>query len=53
MFEEAGEETDVTVRISHPTLEERQHREAMGVVTGWNSTIDQLEGYLAILQSDA
>ncbi len=50
VFEDAGDDTEVTVRLSHPTAEERKSREGMGVVTGWNSTIDELEAYLALLQ---
>ena len=50
-FADAGETTDVTVRISHPTVAERQNHEQMGVVTGWNSTLDQLVWYLKQLQA--
>ena len=53
VFEDAGEDTEVTVRISHPTVEERKNREAMGVVVGWNSTIDELDAYLALLRLGA
>ncbi len=49
----AGEDTDVTVRISHPTVEARQQQERMGLITGWNGTLSELEAYLALQQLGA
>ncbi len=48
IFEDVGDETEVTVRISHPTAEIRKKQEGMGILTGWNSTIDELDAYLAL-----
>ncbi len=52
LFEDAGDDpprTRVTLRIAHPTLEDRRKNEAMGVVDGWNSSFQCLDGYLAEL----
>lgn len=49
LFEDIGEHTRVTLRISHPTLEDRRKHEAMGVVEGWGSTLDCLDEHLAML----
>ncbi len=48
-FEDIGEHTRVTLRISHPTPEDRAKHEAMGVVEGWGSTLDCLDEHLATL----
>lgn len=48
-FEDIGEHTRVTIRISHPTPEDRRKHEAMGVVDGWGSTLDCLDEHLAML----
>lgn len=39
--------TRVTLRIAHPTAEDRRKHEAMGVVAGWQSSFDCLDEYLA------
>ena len=49
VFEDIGEGTRVTLRLSHPTPEERAKHEAMGVVAGWGSTLDCLDEHLAML----
>lgn len=49
-FEDLGEKTLMTLTISHPTVEEREKHEAMGVVAGWNSSFDKMDEYLADLQ---
>ena len=47
-FEDEGEKkTKVTLHIVHPTPEDRQKHEDMGVVAGWNSSFDCLDEYLA------
>ncbi len=52
IFEDEGtDKTKVTVRIMHPTAEERRKHEEMGVVAGWNSMLDCLDDYLADIQN--
>ncbi len=41
-----GTKTRVTLRIQHPSAEEKKKHEDMGVVVGWNSTLDCLEELL-------
>jgi uncharacterized protein YndB with AHSA1/START domain len=50
LFDDLGARTKVTIITSHPTLEDKKKHEAMGVVDGWNSTLDKAEEYLAELQ---
>jgi uncharacterized protein YndB with AHSA1/START domain len=50
LFDDKGEKTGVTIRTLHPTVEDREKHEAMGVVDGWGSTLDNLDEYLAELQ---
>jgi len=38
--------TRVTVRITHPSVEERRKHEEMGVIEGWQSTLDCLAAHL-------
>ena len=50
LFEDVGADgmkTRITLRIQHPTAEEKKKHEDMGVVGGWNSTLDCLEELLA------
>lgn len=48
LFEDDGPgRTRLTLRIGHPTVEERRKHEEMGVVPGWGSSLDCLEEYLA------
>lgn len=46
-FEDAPGGTRVTIHIDHATPEDRRRHEEMGVVEGWNSSLDCLEEYLA------
>jgi uncharacterized protein YndB with AHSA1/START domain len=49
LFEDVGDDdnkTRVTLRIQHPTPEDKKKHEDMGVVAGWNSTLDCLEELL-------
>ena len=46
LFEDMGEKTKVTIIITHPTVEQKAQHEAMGVVAGWDSSLDCLAGYL-------
>lgn len=47
LFEDLGEKTKLTIRIAHPTAEDRQKHEDMGVVAGWNSSLNKFEELLA------
>lgn len=54
LFEDVGDDktkTRVTLRIQHPTAEEKKKHEDMGVVGGWNSSLDCLEELLAAMQA--
>ncbi|MBW4459268.1 MAG: SRPBCC domain-containing protein [Nodosilinea sp. WJT8-NPBG4] len=46
LFEDLGNQTKLTLHILHPTAEERRKHEEMGVVAGWNSTLDCLTEHL-------
>ena len=46
LFEEEGGKTRLTLRIRHPDMASKQAHLDMGVVGGWNSTLDCLEDYL-------
>ena len=50
LFDDLGERTKLTLITSHPTVEDKQKHEAMGVVDGWNSSLDKAEEYFAELQ---
>jgi uncharacterized protein YndB with AHSA1/START domain len=49
-FEEIGGKTKLTLRIAHPTAEDKKKHEEMGVVAGWQSSFDCLEEHLAELK---
>lgn len=46
-FEPHADGTRLTLHLAHPTAEERAKHEAMGVMDGWDSTLDCLEHYLS------
>jgi len=46
-FDEIGARTRLTLTITHSTPEDRKKHENMGVVAGWNSSLDKLDDYLA------
>lgn len=46
LFDDLGERTRVTLRIEHATPEDKSKHEKMGVVAGWNSSLDRLEEHL-------
>ena len=50
LFDDLGERTKLTIITAHPTAEDREKHEAMGVVGGWNSSLDKAEEYFAELQ---
>lgn len=43
LFEEVEGGTKLTVQIDHPTLEDKEKHANMGVVEGWNSSLNKLE----------
>lgn len=45
-FEDDGVGTKLTMRIIHPTAEQRKAHEEMGVVPGWQSSFDCLDEFL-------
>lgn len=47
LFEDLGDQTQLTLRIEHATAEDRRKHEEMGVVAGWNSSFDCLDDFLA------
>lgn len=47
-----GDKTRLTILIDHPTPEDRKKHEDMGVVGGWNSSLDCLEDQLAVMKKD-
>ena len=49
LFEDLGKQTKLTLIVSHATVEDRKKHEAMGVVGGWNSSLDCMVDYLASL----
>ncbi|HJZ58426.1 MAG TPA: SRPBCC family protein [Gemmataceae bacterium] len=51
-FEEVGGKTRLTLRIEHPTAEDRRKHEAMGVVGGWGSSFECLDEHLAKLVAE-
>jgi uncharacterized protein YndB with AHSA1/START domain len=52
-FEDLGARTRVTLRIAHPTVDEKRKHEEMGVVAGWHSSFDCLDEYLVEMAKGA
>jgi uncharacterized protein YndB with AHSA1/START domain len=51
LFDVLTEKTSkLTVRIMHPTIEDKKKHEAMGVVEGWGSSFEKLDEHLAEMQ---
>lgn len=46
LFEDLAGKTRLTIRVMHESVEDRRKHEEMGVVTGWNSSLDCLDQYL-------
>jgi len=46
IFEDSGNNTRLTLRIMHATVEDRRRHEEMGVVGGWKSSFDCFDEYL-------
>jgi uncharacterized protein YndB with AHSA1/START domain len=53
LFEDEGDNTRLTLRIAHPTPEDRRKHEKMGVVGGWQSSFECMDDYLAALKGKA
>ncbi|MBX3295403.1 MAG: SRPBCC domain-containing protein [Acidobacteria bacterium] len=49
-FKDLGKRCLVRLTISHATEEDRKRHEEMGVLEGWNSTLDCLAEYLATVE---
>jgi uncharacterized protein YndB with AHSA1/START domain len=47
LFEDLGDQTKLTIQIMHESASDRRKHEEMGVVAGWNSTLDGLDEHLA------
>lgn len=47
IFEDFEGKTKLTLQIMHESAEERRKHEQMGVVAGWNSSLECLDKYLA------
>jgi uncharacterized protein YndB with AHSA1/START domain/ketosteroid isomerase-like protein len=52
LFEDHGKQTKLTLIVSHATVEDRKKHEAMGVVGGWNSSLDCMADHLAALADE-
>ena len=50
LFDDLGKRTKITLITSHPTIEDKKKHEDMGVVAGWNSSLDKMDEYLAEIQ---
>ena len=46
IFEDLAGKTKLTLRIMHESVAERRKHEEMGVVAGWNSSLECLDEYL-------
>ncbi|MEI7511759.1 MAG: SRPBCC domain-containing protein [Candidatus Peregrinibacteria bacterium] len=51
-FEDLGSKTNFTIRMTHPTEEEKIKHEKMGAREGFQSMLDCLEEYLEIMQKE-
>jgi len=47
LFEDLDGKTKLTIQIVHESADDRRKHEEMGVVPGWNSSLDCLNQYLA------
>lgn len=47
VFEDLDSKTKLTLQIMHESVEDRRKHEEMGVIEGWNSTLDCLDEHLA------
>ena len=51
LFEAVGDTTKLTIQILHASADDRRKHEEMGVVGGWNSSLDCLEEYLVSISN--
>lgn len=49
-FQDRGEGSTLEIQIDHPDAKSREKHEDMGVVAGWQSTLDCLQNFLATRQ---
>lgn len=47
IFEDLAGKTKLTLRIMHESADDRRKHEEMGVIEGWNSSLDCLDEHLA------
>lgn len=47
VFEDQGDKTRLTLTVEHPTAEDKVKHLKMGMVEGWNSSLDCLAKFLA------
>ncbi|HMJ08565.1 MAG TPA: SRPBCC domain-containing protein [Pyrinomonadaceae bacterium] len=50
VFDDLGKRSRLTITIAHATPEDRRKHEEMGVIAGWNSSLDKMDEYLAEIQ---
>ncbi|MBP6335364.1 MAG: SRPBCC domain-containing protein [Bacteroidia bacterium] len=48
LFEDIGDRTKLTLIYKHPTELDRIKHEKLGVITGWNSSLDKLQKFMQI-----
>jgi uncharacterized protein YndB with AHSA1/START domain len=46
IFTDSAENTELTLKVIHPTVEYCKQQEDMGFMNGWGSTFDRLASYL-------
>jgi uncharacterized protein YndB with AHSA1/START domain len=49
LFEDLGDKTGFTLRITHATPDDRRKHAAMEAIPGWNSSLDCLANHLATM----
>ena len=49
VFDDLGDQTQLTMRITHGSVEDSQKYEEMGAVAGWNASFDRLAEHLVTL----
>jgi uncharacterized protein YndB with AHSA1/START domain len=53
LFKDLGNKTKLTIQIMHKTVSDRRKHEEMGVIVGWNSTLDCLDRHLLTLLTNS
>lgn len=49
LFEDLNGKTKLTIQVVYESADDRRKHEEMGVVAGWNSSLDCLEEHLATI----